>query len=411
MSETVNMNDVNEVLKVLDGHYKTPWKKRYPMDYEPEPLPVDVENVMKERIYADAANKNVFQEALKKLLSGGAEEVYLAFAYIEECLFQESFHNASFETDRGELFPLLREGISRNAADLAGTLIFWDGTMSKHRLERIIDVSDRYYEKYGFRLWDKERDAVVFPDDAAIMKKVQYIIKDGELKKSPNTELLRRIVVPEGVEKLGYGVFANHSRLENIVLPQSLREIGYNCFFGCKKLREISIPDGVEKIYEGVFRECVSLRSVELPDSVQLMNRMTFAGCTSLEYVKLPAGLKSIGEYTFSACLSLRRIELPSALEDIVHDAFLKCSSITEIDIPGSVKSIWFEAFKNCSALKKIRIPAFLRKLGKDVFAGCDSLETIEIYGELPSGEPVPEWLTDMACDDRSNARELLKSR
>ena len=406
----MKMHDVHETVKLLDGHYQVEPEPRSYMDPEPEPLPTSVHNVMRNHIYQDAGNKTVFQQALKVLLSGNASEVYLAFAYFHECLLLESYSETGFQIDREAFVPLLQKAILKNINELAGTIIFWNGVMAKGCLDRIRSASDLYLKQYGFSLLQQSPDELLQFTDEDVADRVRFMIKDGELKESPNTELLRHLVVPEGVTKLGYGVFANHRRLEKVTLPKSLREIGYCAFFGCGNLREIHIPDGVTIIYEGAFRGCASLKTVVLPDSIQDMHRMIFTDCASLESVRLPNALTSIGEYTFSRCEHLRTVELPANLRGIVHDAFVCCRSLTEITVPENTEDIWFEAFMNCSSLKKLRMPVTLKGFGRDAVKGCTALETIELYGQLPKDKPIPEWLAKLAFDDRCNAREILIS-
>lgn len=404
----MNMKDVKEVIKLLDGHYPVKSLARSYMDPEPEPLPTEIHNVMREHIYQDAGNKAIFQQALQILLTGNASEVYLAFAYFDECLLQEKFYPVSFQIDRELLVPLMQDAIRRHALELEGTIIFWNGVMSKGCLDRIRKASALYQKRYGFTLLPQSPDELLHFTDADVADRVQFIIKDGELQQSPNTELLRHIVIPEGVTKLGYGVFSGHSRLETVILPQSLRAIGYCAFIGCTHLREVHIPAGVTVIYEGAFRGCSSLKTITLPDSAEDIHRMTFTDCTSLETVRLPDALTSIGEYMFSNCIMLRSIALPADLRRIVHDAFLGCTALTEITVPEKTENIWFEAFMHCTSLKKLRIPLTLQSLGRDALKGCTALETIELYGELPKDKPIPEWLAELAFDDRSNAREIL---
>lgn len=69
----MNMNDVNEVIKLLDGHYPVKPLARSRMNPEPEPSPTEIHNVMRDHIYQDAGNQAIFQQALKILLSGNRD--------------------------------------------------------------------------------------------------------------------------------------------------------------------------------------------------------------------------------------------------------------------------------------------------------------------------------------------------
>ena len=67
-----------------------------------------------------------------------------------------------------------------------------------------------------------------------------------------------------------------------------------------------SIPDTVETINFGAFADCKYLFNIILPDSVTKIDSMCFAGCSSLEVITLSKNLTMIGEMAFSDCVSLK---------------------------------------------------------------------------------------------------------
>lgn len=69
----INMNDVKEVIKLLDGYYAEKTMTRSRMYPEPEPLPTEIHNVMRDHIYQDAGNIAIFQQALMILISGNRD--------------------------------------------------------------------------------------------------------------------------------------------------------------------------------------------------------------------------------------------------------------------------------------------------------------------------------------------------
>ena len=72
----------------------------------------------------------------------------------------------------------------------------------------------------------------------------------------------------------------------------------------------ISVPQGVTKIGNGVFAEA-PVTKVILPDSVTEIGQNLFSSCESLEEVKLPSNLTSLKPFTFAGCSSLRKITMP----------------------------------------------------------------------------------------------------
>jgi hypothetical protein len=68
--------------------------------------------------------------------------------------------------------------------------------------------------------------------------------------------------IPEGVTRIGIGVFSWCDSIRSITLPDSLREIGYYAFSGCKSLHAIEIPAGVRWIGDGAFMSCSTVTVV-----------------------------------------------------------------------------------------------------------------------------------------------------
>ena len=114
--------------------------------------------------------------------------------------------------------------------------------------------------------------------------------------------------IPEGVKKIGNGVFWGHHSLTSVHIPEGVRSIGDNAFLGCKSLTSINIPDSVTKIGCGAFSGCASLTSVHIPDGVTALGSYSFSRCYSLEKIHIPCGVKSIGSGAFESCKSLKII-------------------------------------------------------------------------------------------------------
>ena len=108
-----------------------------------------------------------------------------------------------------------------------------------------------------------------------------------------NCSSLEKIIIPEGVEILGYSVFGGCSSLVDVTLPSTLKEFeesltldaGAATFIKCKSLKNIVIPDGVTKLPTILFFECSSLESITIPASVTEIGRAAFGSCEKLKTV------------------------------------------------------------------------------------------------------------------------------
>ena len=64
---------------------------------------------------------------------------------------------------------------------------------------------------------------------------------------------INKIIVSDGVTKIGDFTFYDFSNLESITLPDSVTNIGKYAFYNCSFLKNINLPDGVTNIGECAF--------------------------------------------------------------------------------------------------------------------------------------------------------------
>lgn len=68
--------------------------------------------------------------------------------------------------------------------------------------------------------------------------------------------VLRNVIIPKGIEKIGYMWFAG-SYVENVVIPRSVKEIRTSAFHGCRHLKSVTfqVDSQLEKIGGTCFCE------------------------------------------------------------------------------------------------------------------------------------------------------------
>lgn len=206
---------------------------------------------------------------------------------------------------------------------------------------------------------------------------------------------IQKVVIEEGITKIGDCIFLDHKNVTEIMLPDSLTHIGGQVFQGCDSLQQVSIPKNVEVIgTPGTYRtpattfSCASLQCIEVAsenkyfhsidgvlfDSVN-NSLLCYPQKKSGEKYTVPPDTKEIssGAFWFS---SLQSIDLPDSVQVIGDSAF--CSTpITKINIPNTVSKILRSTFENCDQLTSISIPASVKTVDRNAFASCDTLEKI----------------------------------
>lgn len=123
---------------------------------------------------------------------------------------------------------------------------------------------------------------------------------------------LKKVVLPEGLKKIGFQAFSECSDLVEINFPDTLEDIGSNSFTYCSSLVNLEFPQNLKHIGHNAFSFCDSLTEAILPDSIEELESYAFSDCASLRKVRLPANDRLLGELMMNCCPSLLEIVAPS---------------------------------------------------------------------------------------------------
>ena len=238
-------------------------------------------------------------------------------------------------------------------------------------------------------------------------------------------ESMDKVVIPEGVKRIGEMAFFECGELSSVVLPDSLESIGEGAFYSCA-LRKVKIPASVSVIPANCFAQCQWMTAVEIPEGVVEIQEDAFYN-SSLKAVSLPAsvteihptafsrlqlltsftvssenpvysgwencllkgdtvvlatgefprefslpeGVRVIGENAFASAEYLKSVVLPSTLVRIENGAFSACTRLTCIEIPEGVTYVGDRAFYSTEALAEVILPESLTHIGDSAFAGA----------------------------------------
>lgn len=225
-----------------------------------------------------------------------------------------------------------------------------------------------------------------------------------------NYKKLRKVVLPEGIEKIGRGVFEDCSKLEEIYLPDSIRYIGEGAFANCESLKIHKLPDSLEFLGGGALSGCNQLTELVFPPHPVYVEDQAYAYGKGLKKVVISDVLYSDGciiheddtvetliykgnsvirSLFFLGCTKLKHVKLGEETRIISEGAFLDCSALEEITLPAGTRVIESCAFEGCVKLKEIVIPDGMLKIADDAFKGCINTKFIYkgkaySYAELP---------------------------
>ncbi len=199
----------------------------------------------------------------------------------------------------------------------------------------ITQIGDYAFSNFNYVPKD-END--IISEDEPDLSKIMYI----------GDSTITKVIIPEGVKKIGAYAFANLTALKEVVLPSTLESIEYGAFYGC-----------------------TSLTTVKGIEHVMLINNEAFAGCNLSGTLSLD-NARAIGDYAFS-CFPMSNGKFAGQLKEII--------------LPETLQSIGAYAFYGNSALEKVTVNAVKVKYGPYVFSECESLKDISINADvIPTG-------------------------
>ncbi len=281
-----------------------------------------------------------------------------------------------------------------------------------------IDPENPVFVITGNCLIDRERKILLrvfgeptFPNDGSIryIEELAFRNIDFEIKK---------LILPEGLEEVGWYISEYLTSLEELHIPSTFVDWNGSTFEYCANLKKVTVAEGNPRYYSA--GNCVidkdtgelvmGCNTSIIPNdgSIKSIGTYAFKERNGLGSIVIPEGVVEIGHGAFMGCSSLREVKLPESLEIIHESAFAHCSALEEIEFGANVNMINLTAFAYCTSLKEVILPENLYEncLGWDLFRNCTALEKVyvprntkyvEFFGctslrEIVYGGTVEEW-------------------
>lgn len=252
----------------------------------------------------------------------------------------------------------------------------------------------------------------------------------------------KKVVIAEGVEKIGYYAFKGCSNLSSINIPLSLKVIENNAFDGTlyantaenwtdgvlylnnwlidvddTKTGACTVKDGTVGIIGNAFKSS-KFSEIIFPDSVEYFDTNSQCFSRSQEKISFGAGVKTLSGKMFASYnneeLSITiseenpyyniqdefllsedgktlveyfgndsEVTIPNGVEKIGAYGLYNKLSIQKVHIPDGVKEIGEHAFYVCQYLQEIILPDSMQKIGDLAFYGSDAVTRLSIGAGL----------------------------
>ena len=191
--------------------------------------------------------------------------------------------------------------------------------------------------------------------------------------------------VPDSVQSIGACAFYG-SPLKKIVLPEKLQKIYASGFENAKHLISITLGSQLSKIYESAFAGCAALLTIQLPDGVTSIGRSCFENCTNLEDIVVPEMVASLGDGAFQGCTSLKTADIRSGeIRRIAERTFQGCTSLSSVKMREQLLGVAAQAFKDCTCLESFPYLSSATVIGWEAFRNCKSLSDITLSQDILS--------------------------
>ena len=217
----------------------------------------------------------------------------------------------------------------------------------------------------NFEYIPKTEEELAF-DDAETSK--QWYIGESTITK---------VILPEGIEKIGAYAFANLTGLEEIVLPSTLEAIEYGAFYGCTALSKITFSgdNNLKIINQHAFENCDLEETVDL-SAICVISDYAFAGNQNLKGVVTSDTLLSIGQYAFAGCKKLDTVTVTAPKVKYGAYCFTGCEVLKTFYVNAAVlpEGMFYE----CKALESVSIGPDVNDIGEFAFRDT-AVKTLEV--------------------------------
>ena len=254
------------------------------------------------------------------------------------------------------------------------------GSVTNSQIDLTIENADAISnnaerEQIGSILSDKASKGKDFPKYTVVGDKIasQAYYQDTSLAEYEISDEIREI-----------GEFAfSRSGLIDIVIPEGVEKIGYGAFYHCDNLAEVIIPDSVQEIAANAFEKTPWLLEQKSRSAYVIVGDgilISYNGSDSI--INIPGGVKQIGAEVFKDHMGITAVNIPDSVEVIGENAFLGCKNLTTVNGGTNLIKIGAGAFRKCP-LSQVLIPASVKEIGIGAYDFSGGTDTAVFEGSI----------------------------
>ena len=165
--------------------------------------------------------------------------------------------------------------------------------------------------------------------------------------------------------------------LRRVFIPDTVQKIGKRAFDGCTELSEVHLPESLTEIPAGLFEDCRALTKITLPQGLLRIGTRAFLRCDGLSEITLPEKLETVEAYAFSACRNLSAVTFEGRACELLTEAFSDCVSLEKVTVPEGTTHLGYGVFGGCESLREVVLPKSVEEIGRNAFYGCQSLTVL----------------------------------
>ena len=180
-------------------------------------------------------------------------------------------------------------------------------------------------------------ESVYIPPSVEKIGKNPFVDLDGKVVKNQSSAFIIDAKILYNAERTR--LISCMTDASMVIVPKTVRTIGSLAFTRRSRLKKVQLPDGLDRIGRDAFCDCDALEEIVVPASVTTVDSYAFASCDALRKVTFLGDVKHLARTAFSDCDNLTTIIVPEGQEKTFRKQLHLTSESDTIVLENEVKT------------------------------------------------------------------------